>query len=45
MQYYHVVCEYINFNEMLWNNEFIILSLKIGPFYENFILQKFGAIW
>ena len=48
---YYIVTWYahnINFNELLWNYEFIfyenLLSLKIRPFYKNFILQKFGAI-
>ena len=34
---------------MLWNYEFIfyenLLSMKITPSYENFILRKFGAVW
>ena len=38
----------INFNKLLWNYEFMycknLLSLKIRPFYKNFILRKFGAI-
>ena len=43
--WYSTYTDNIDFNELLWNYEFInLLSLKIGPFYKNFILQNFGAI-
>ena len=35
---------YINFIKLLWDYKFIITSLKIRHFNENFILRKFGAI-
>ena len=38
---------YVTFKELLWNYEFIIMKISFTentPFYENFIVRKFGAI-